>query len=82
MNKFPPCVNPFPNKHRFLHVCSTSLLKTAWEKENYSLRAISPSPTVFSTLLENILIFLSNLKLSSVNSLSLEESKICRLLKG
>ena len=25
--------NPFPNKHWFLHVCSTNLLKTQWEKE-------------------------------------------------
>ena len=27
------CLNPFPNKHWFLHDCSTSLLKTLWEKE-------------------------------------------------
>ena len=26
--------NPFPNKPWFLHVCSKSLLKTLWEKEN------------------------------------------------
>ena len=26
-------VNPFPNKPWFLRVCSTSLLKTLWEKE-------------------------------------------------
>ena len=25
--------SPFPNKPWFLHVCSTSLLKTLWEKE-------------------------------------------------
>ena len=25
--------NPFPNEPWFLHVCSTSLLKTMWEKE-------------------------------------------------
>ena len=25
--------NPFPNKPWFLHICSTSLLKTMWEKE-------------------------------------------------
>ena len=24
---------PFPNKAWFVHVCSTSLLKTLWEKE-------------------------------------------------
>ena len=34
--------NPFPNKPWFLRVCSTSLLKTMW--------AISPFPTVFSTV--------------------------------
>ena len=26
-------LNPFPNKPWFLRVCSTSLLKTLWEKE-------------------------------------------------
>ena len=30
---FPQCFNPFPNKPLFLRVCSTSLLKTLWEKE-------------------------------------------------
>ena len=28
-----PLVFPFPNKPWFLHVCSTSLLKTLWEKK-------------------------------------------------
>ena len=28
-----PQFNPFPNKPWFLRVCSTSLLKTLWEKE-------------------------------------------------
>ena len=36
-------------------------------------------PTVFSTHSVNFLPFFSNLKLSSANSFSLEESKICRL---
>ena len=49
-----------------------------WEKEK--LLAISPFPTVFSTRLDNFLPFSSNLKLSSANSFSLEESKICRLV--
>ena len=26
-------INPFPNKPLFLRICSTSLLKTLWEKE-------------------------------------------------
>ena len=37
---------------------------------------------VFSTCLDNFLPFSSNLKLSSANSFSLEESKICRLVMG
>ena len=41
-----------------------------------------PFPTVFSTHSNNFLPFLSNLKLSSAKSLSLEESKICRLVMG
>ena len=40
--------NPFPNKPWFLSVCSTSLLKTLWEKEK--LPVISPFPTVSSVL--------------------------------
>ena len=39
-------------------------------------------PTLFSTRLDNFLPFSSNLKLTSANSLSLEESKICRLVMG
>ena len=31
--KFREVFNPFPNKPLFLRVCSTSLLKTLWEKE-------------------------------------------------
>ena len=39
-------------------------------------------PTVFSTPLDNFLPFSSNLKLSSANYFSLEESKICHLVMG
>ena len=42
--------------------------------------AISPFPTVFSSRLDNLLPFSFNLELSSANSFSLEESKICRLV--
>ena len=41
-----------------------------------------PFPTVFSTHLETFLAFSANLNSSSVNLLSLEESKICCLGKG
>ena len=30
---FQKVLNPFPNKPKFLHVCSTSLLKTLGEEE-------------------------------------------------
>ena len=43
-------LNPFPNKPWLLRVCSTSLLKTLWEKENCSSLAISPFPTMLSNL--------------------------------
>ena len=48
-----------------------SILKTQWEKET----------TGVSTLLENLSPFLSNLRLSSANSFSLGEPKICHLGK-
>ena len=69
--------NPFPNKLCFLRVCSTSLWKTLWEKEKLLMTSNFSFPTVFSISLENFLFFSSNLKLSSSNSFSLEESKIC-----
>ena len=34
-------LNRFPNKPWFLHVCSTSLLKTLWEKEKLLVTSIS-----------------------------------------
>ena len=33
LNGYESCFNPFPDKPWFLRVCSTSLLKTLWEKE-------------------------------------------------
>ena len=75
--------NPFPNKPWLLCVCSVSLLKTLWEKENSLIMSNSSFfPKVFSTILKNTLPLFSNLKLSSADSLSLEESKTCRLGKG
>ena len=50
--------------------------------ENGRNEQFSPFSTVFSTLLENFLPLLSNMKLSSAKSFSLEESKICCLGKG
>ena len=69
--------SPFRNKPWFLRVCSTSLLKTLWKKEKLLVTS-----TVFSARLENLLSFLSNLKLLSANSFSMEESKIFWMGKG
>ena len=68
-------ITPFeaPGKQAFWKHCG--------KRRNCSLRAISPFPMVFSTCLDNFH-FSSNLKLSSANSFSLEESKICHLVMG
>ena len=69
-------LNLFPNKPWFLHVCSTCL-----GEKKLLLTSSFPFRTVFSILSENFLPFSSNLKLSSANTFSLEESKICHLGK-
>ena len=78
--------NTFPNKPWFLRVCNTTLWKTLVENtvvkgEIARNEQFLLFPTVFSTHLRNFLPFSSNLKLSSANPFSLEESKICRLGK-
>ena len=72
---------PFPSKLWLLRVCSTSLLKILWKKEKLLIRStISFSDSVFYPFGE--LSVSSKLKLSSANSFTLKESKICRLGKG
>ena len=56
--------------------------KHSGKRRSCSLRAISPFPTVFSSHLENFLLFTSNSKLSSAMSFSFKESKFRRLGKG
>ena len=74
--------NPFPNKSWFLCVCRVSLLKTLREKEKLLVTSsFSFSHSVFYPFGE-LLPFSSHLKLSSANTLNLEESKIGRLGKG
>ena len=73
--------NPFPNKPWFLHFCCTSLENTVGKEEIACHEQFLLFP-VFSTGFENFATFSSNLKLSSANSFSLEESKIFRLGKG
>ena len=72
-------INPFPHHDTFWHPWDTSLLKTLWEKEK--LLVMSSFSFFYSVFyLFWILPFSSNSKLSSANSFSLEESKICCLV--
>ena len=51
--------NPFPNKPWFLRVCSTSLLKTLWEKEKLLVTSnFSFSHNVFYPFIELSAIFI------------------------
>ena len=62
------CFNPFPKKPWFLRVCSTSLLKTLWDKEkllitsnfSFSHRVFYPSEEV-SLIFIKLLIFVCKL---------------------
>ena len=54
--------NPFPNKPWILRVCTSSLLKTLWENDKLLVTSNFSFPTVFSTVVENILPFSSNIK--------------------
>ena len=65
-----------------LCVCSTNLLKTLWEKAKLHIKSnLSFFHSVFYPFGE-LSAFSSTMKLSSANSISLEESKICDLGKG
>ena len=68
-------LNPFPHNDTFWRVWERSLLKTLWEKEKLLVQAISPFPTMFSTLskTEIILVTFNFLSASAFNS---DRSKI------
>ena len=54
-------INPFPNKPLFLCVCSTSLLKTLWEKEKLLITSnFSISHNVFYPFEEPSSIFIKS----------------------
>ena len=58
---FGNCIDPFPNKPWFLHVCSTSLLKTPWEKEKLLVTSnFSFSHSVFYPFEEVSAIFIKS----------------------
>ena len=77
------CVNTFLNKPWFLHVCRSSLIESTVRKGEIACNEqFLLFPYCFLLICGNFLPFSSNLKMSSANSFSLEESKICRLEKG
>ena len=73
--------NPFPNKPWFLRICSTGLWKTLWEKEKLLVTSNFSFSHSVLYLLGVLTAISQNVKLSSANSLSLEESKTCCLGK-
>ena len=71
-----------PNKPWFLRVCSTSLMKTMWEKEKLLMMSnFSFSHSDFYPVGELSAISII-LKLLSTKSFDSEESEICCLGKG
>ena len=84
---FPQCFLPIPKRNfvfnRFPKQAQVFTCLQYKSFENTMRKGeIALFPSVFSTHMENFLPFSSNLELSSANSFSLEESKICHLGKG
>ena len=76
-------INSFPNKPLSLRSCSTSFFeKTVGKGEIARNEQFLLFPQSFLPVLRTFCHFLQIFKLSSANSFSLEESKICRLGKG
>ena len=70
--------NPFPNKPWFLRVCSTSLLKTLWEKEkllvtsnfSFSHRVFYPFRYFFAIFIKFEIVVCTVLEFGTVYNLS------------
>ena len=75
-------IYPFPKQALVFVSVVQVFWKHCGKRRNCSLTEISPFPTVFSTHFKTCLPFISNFKMWSAKSFSLEESKICRLGKG
>ena len=73
-------INPFQHNDTFWRISERSLLKTLWEKEKLLVQAISPFPTMFSTISKTEIIIFLTFSLSSANAFNLVWSKIlcCR----
>ena len=68
--------NPFPHNDTFRRLWERSLLKTLREKEKLLVQAISPLPTMFSTLSKTEIIIFVTFHLSSANAFNWDQSKI------
>ena len=78
---FLPRINPFPHNNTCWCLWERCLLKT-WEKEKLLLQAISPFPTMFSTISKTEIIIFVISNLSSANAFNLVRSKILSCGKG
>ena len=67
--------NPFPHNDTFRCLWERSLLKILWEKEKLLVHAISPFPTMFSTLSKTEIIIFVTFNLSSANAFNFHQSK-------
>ena len=76
--------NPFPKQALVFTCLQYKSFENTVEKGEIACykRAISPFSTAFSALFGKLHAVSSNLTLSSANSFSSEESKICRLGKS
>ena len=74
--------NPFPNKPLILQVCTVSLLKTLWGKEEIACnKQFLPFPQCFLPVWRTFYHF-HHIWNCRLQTFSLEESKICHLRKG
>ena len=67
-------IKPLPNKHLFLHVCSTSLLKTLGKREIACQEQSLLFPHCFLPIWRSFCHFLQILHMLSTNSFSLKKS--------
>ena len=74
--------NPFPHNDTFWCLWERSLLKSFGEKEKLLIQAISPFPTMFSTLTKTEIIIFVIFNLSSANAFNLVWSNILSCGKG
>ena len=74
--KYCHLVNPFPDSDTFWRIWERSLLKTLWGKEKLLVQAVSPFPTMLSTLSKTEIIIFVSFNLSSADVFNLVWFKI------